>query len=149
MAPNRFRRKKNLNQNNSAIQILQHLIRMYCCWNCFQLGHNRHQCPFPRSISCSYCRRPGVLSSQCRCTTPNSYVRRIQRVQNVSSDIGNYESNVHVPNIEKNNIESQRENLVVFVNNNNSSGNIIEEDNSSETEEYLEINAEDESLEDI
>lgn len=148
MAPNRLRRNKNRNQTNSAIHILQHLIRRYCCWNCYQLGHNRHQCPFPRSISCSYCRRPGVLSTQCNCTNHTSHVRRAQFVDNVSHFEGTYERTVHVPNIEKNNIESQRENLIVFVDNQPSQNNENEE-SDVEPEEYLEINAEDESLEDI
>lgn len=148
MAPTNSRRNKKINQNNIATRILQHLIRSHCCWNCFQLGHNRHQCPFPRSISCSYCRRPGVYSNQCKCTRRNSQVRYAQYVEYVPSTSSNYENTVHVPNTEKNNIESQRENLVVFINNNSNKNN-EEHEEHSEQEEYLEIDAEDESLEDL
>lgn len=60
------------------------------------------------------------------------------------SSAESFESTVHVPNIEKNCIESQRENIVVIIDNNQN-----EEDSVSETEDVLEINAEDESLEDL
>lgn len=43
----------------------------YCrdtdCWNCGAKTHKKNQCPHPRSLRCSRCRREGVMTSECSC----------------------------------------------------------------------------------
>lgn len=58
---------RNSNRITKRSRHINHLIRKNCCWNCLQLGHMRFQCPFPRMIRCSFCRKPFVLSVNCTC----------------------------------------------------------------------------------
>lgn len=152
MAPRR--RKPNHQKNIPALQILQLLIRRYCCWNCFQMGHNRHQCPLPRIIACSYCRKPGVLTHQCNCefsrfnsSYPRNHGANVRPVAN--DELPNYGNVVCVPNAENNNMPILRENLVISIRNNEDEPVNEPESTESEPDEFLELDAEDEPLDEM
>lgn len=151
MAPRR--RKQKNHDNIPALQILQLLIRRYCCWNCFQMGHNRHQCPFPRIISCSYCRKPGVLSQQCNCDFSklnSSHYRNCRNVETTSSmELVRHENLVSVPNPENNDVPVLQENLLISISNNNDEPTTEQDPTESEQEDLLEIHAEDEPLDEL
>lgn len=89
---NRKQRKpKRLNRqprNAFSLELLQHLFRTFSCWNCSQIGHNRFQCPYPRTIACSFCRTPGVLSTECNCffAKNHNFTPRINSLQNENNE---------------------------------------------------------------
>ena len=125
------------------------MTRKNYCWNCFNSGHMRFQCPFQKKISCSFCRKPNILTSDCTC---NEYVGSPQRrnIQNLSNNElqaiqgSNYPAQVQVP-ITQSDEYACRDNLVVIVNN-----SIPEIDSDDEDDrDILELYAESDSLEDI
>ena len=44
--------------------------RSNVCWNCFECGHLRFQCPMPKQSACSFCRTPNVRTIECACRMP-------------------------------------------------------------------------------
>lgn len=153
-------RLRNAKQEGDETRhLINQLIRRFCCWNCFQIGHLRFQCPFPRAIRCSFCRRPYVLSTNCNCRYQNHSnalqprkrsKRDHQRKFSLSNSKikQNYDQDVIVP-MHASNGEMHPvkvDNIVVFVNRDNE-----ETFNKDENEDMdiLEIHAEDESLENI
>lgn len=134
------RRNRNLRRNSE--RKLNHIIRHLCCWNCFQVGHKRFQCPFPTSRSCSFCRRPQVLTVECGCEASREHLRVPEIQQPLDAQIPNYNPDVLVPLINGDEVAGyeQVDNLVVFVENQS-----IHENES----DYLEIYAESDNLEDL
>lgn len=53
--------------NRLSRKTLRRTEREGVCWNCFQKGHLRFQCPYPKRKFCSYCRAPNVMTSECNC----------------------------------------------------------------------------------
>lgn len=132
---NRQRKEKKLNK----------LIRELCCWNCFQFGHKRFQCPYPKQTRCSFCRKPSVLSVECGCDLSQENLVLIE--PQVVNEIANYDQNVMVPvNQPNGEIEyQQNENLVFILGNDNLSNEEIDH----EGDDILEIHAETDSLDDL
>lgn len=144
------------------MQLINQLFRRVCCWNCFQIGHLRFQCPFPRAIRCSFCRKPFVLSTDCNCRYQNSlnvsehqYKRSSKRTHKKKSSLSKsdlrskYNENVVVP-IHASNGEIypvEVDNLVVFVENEKIDERMDIKEN--EDMDILEIHAETESLENL
>lgn len=128
----RFRRRQIQNRN------LNKIIRNICCWNCFQVGHKRFQCPYPKINICSFCRRPGVLSVNCECKGSKKHFRAYQSEKVMVDSIPNYNPNVEIPILNGNEVAGYEEveNLMVVVDNENE-------------DEYLELHAESDSLEDL
>lgn len=153
MAPNNHRRSKKKSSNNQGrnlFLLLQRMQRLYSCWNCHQFGHTRHQCQLPRTISCSFCRKPGILTVDCRCQNkhqPHRFNRPYQRTEYLSTSVS-YNSNVRVPDGNQPNSYVPRENLVVVVPNDERNEEEMET-NEVEEEEYLEIHPESDSLDEM
>lgn len=137
-------RHKNNRQRQLAEKRLKTLIRDLSCWNCFQFGHKRFQCPYPKQNRCSFCRKPYVLSVDCGCDLARQNFNVVKpQVVNV---IPNYAENVIVPVRQLNGeVEyQQNDNILVIVGNEN-----MNAENIKDGEDYLEINAETESLSDL
>lgn len=62
--------KKQIKNSNRQIfkRLGTQFIRDKCCWNCFEVGHLRFQCPKPKVEACSFCQTSGVRSNACSCT---------------------------------------------------------------------------------
>lgn len=132
--------------------------RQNCCWNCYRSGHLRFQCPYQKLISCSFCRQPGVLTSECTCceSRSDSCVSEHRRESGRSlysitdptnvrkTEYGSFQENVIVPiSTEHNRMKYKTvDNIVVLIQNN-------VEEKEEEDLDYIEIHAENESLEDI
>lgn len=148
MPPKRIHRRKRANFNIQTIQLLQQLLRSCSCWNCHQVGHTRHQCPYPKSISCSFCKTPGTRTIDCKC---NHQLFQIPINNNPSVD--NPAVEVVVPSPQLQNIQPEdRENIIVVIENDNMPNETLERDTETESNEgtdYLELDAEDSSLDDL
>lgn len=141
--------RRNQRKQRMLEKKLNNMIRQLCCWNCFQVGHKRFQCPFIKTPSCSFCRKPSVLSVNCGCELSTTYngLHNHRRIVN-NAVVPNYEENVIVPVVDNQNGAIQYredDNLVIFINN---------QDEQNETQEavdedILEIHADKESLEDL
>lgn len=129
------RRNNTRNRRNNERK-LNEIIRHLCCWNCFQIGHKRFQCPFPKVNSCSFCRKPQVMSTECGCPASRAHLV-VPEPQNIAH---NYEQNVIVPINDGNEVAGYQEmdNLMVVVDND------IHDDL-----DYIELHAESESLDDL
>lgn len=158
MAPNNNRRNKKKwsnNQNRNLFHLLQRIQRMYSCWNCHRFGHNRHQCLLPRTISCSFCRKPGVQTVDCRCQghinlaqRHNSY--RTYQGAKLLNTAEAYNPNVLVPNTSQPHSYIQRQNLVVSVpNDERIEGEMETSQDEEEEEDILEIHPESDCLDEI
>lgn len=131
---------------------LNEIMRKLCCWNCFQTGHKRFQCPFPKVNLCSFCRRPFILSVECGCPQSKAHLdvseHQIGNVPSINingslkdstNDLSmSYNENVVVPIHHGNSLAGYEtlDNMVVVVDNNNDM-------------DILEIHAEDESLDNL
>lgn len=117
---------------------LNKIIRHLCCWNCFQVGHNRFQCPYPKTNKCSFCRRPQVLSTNCGCEASREHLE-IPEPQNVEAvNVPDFNQNVVVPVMEGNEVVAYEEVENFMVDVENESGS-----------DCLELHAESDSLEDL
>lgn len=134
--------RRNHNLRRESERKLNNIIRHLCCWNCFQVGHKRFQCPFPTSRSCSFCRRPQVLSVDCGCLASREHLQIPENREPPNIEIPNYNPDVVVPVVNEGEVAGYEEvdNLVVFVENQG-----LNEDDS----DYLELHAESDNLEDI
>lgn len=112
--------------------------RLKCCWNCFNKGHLRFQCPEPKRISCSFCRKPNILSSDCACQTISLHPIEVHEIQ-----AANYNLFVELPRIQPDEARNV-DNLVIVIENppNPSSDEEVDLD-------ILEIHPEDDCLDDI
>lgn len=146
---------RNHNRIEKKNRRLNQLIRKKCCWNCMQIGHLRFQCPYPRTIRCSFCRKPFVLTINCDCRGQNLNIdvseHQVQELPNLDENRTppmneEYSAAVLVPmNLEDGSIqENIQDNLVVFVDNNE-----IEDEKYEEDRDVLEINAETDSLDEM
>lgn len=143
---NRRRSKKaNLNQQ----------IRQLCCWNCFQQGHLRFQCPFPKVEVCSFCRKPGIRSSNCSCDAARQHFNvSVQPDQNdkiaqMNSIALSYQENVLVPvNAHEENPQfEERDNIVIFLENHQSDEDeMITELYDEDDTDVLDLYAEEDDL---
>lgn len=126
--------RRNIRNRRKDERKLNEIIRHLCCWNCFQTGHKRFQCPFPKVDSCSFCRRPQVKSTSCGCPASRAHIKH----QNVVPELHNYNENVVVPIVEGNAVARYKkmDNLVVIVEN-----EVVDDD-----QDYIELHAESESL---
>lgn len=142
---NQHKRNKNRRSNRITQQIIQQLVRISCCWNCFQFGHTRHQCPHPRETRCSFCRSPRVQTIQCKCHGATNHRTRNLSKNESQPSIENlvvqqdFDATVLVPNTNENAYEEQM-NILVMVENER------EQENPECEEEYLQIDLETSSL---
>lgn len=148
MQRNNRNNRKNRKNDNKAVKFerkLNSLFRKNCCWNCFQVGHKRFQCPYPKIYNCSFCRRPSVLSVECGCELSRQQLAP-RRFEN-GNQITNYNENIMVPvNQPNGSIEYQpNENLMVVIENEM----LYEEISQDVNDDVLEIHAESDSLSDI
>lgn len=146
----RNQNKKKFEKKNRR---LDQLIRKNCCWNCLQIGHLRFQCPYPKTIRCSFCRKPFVLTINCNCRGQNTKidVPEHQRQESYNhceenlNDPTNHEYSVSVVvpvKLENGSIHSVIEdNIVVFIDNS--------KDQEEEDKDILEIHAETDSLNEL
>lgn len=146
MPPKKINRRKRNNSNNQVLQLLFRLIRSYSCWNCHQIGHTRHQCPYPKSISCSYCKRPGVRTIDCGCCYENKQIlpTSSHNVPAASTAPAGYDLVVMVPDSNIPNEYKEQDNLMVFVDNEHDN-----DSNEGTDTEFLELDAEQDSLDDL
>lgn len=129
--------RRNIRNRRQDERKLNEIIRHLCCWNCFQTGHKRFQCPFPKVNRCSFCRRPQVMSINCGCSASRDHLV-IPEHQNAV--IHNYNQNVVIPIAEGNEVAYQEmDNLVV----------VGENEAVTEDLDYIELHAESESLDDL
>ncbi|KAL5288104.1 hypothetical protein ACFFRR_008763, partial [Megaselia abdita] len=131
--------RRNRNCQRKALQKFNNLIRKLCCWNCFQIGHKRFQCPYPKQPSCSFCRKPSILSVDCGCKQSLEHFAKL----NVET-VPNYNENVIVPINQPNGVTEYQsdENLMIIIENKSSN----EEGFQGNEDDFLEINAETDSL---
>lgn len=147
--------RKNHNAKRNQERKLNKMIRQLCCWNCFQTGHNRFQCPFPKTPSCSYCRKPSVLSINCGCDLSRADLPLQENNEQVVENMPEYDANVLVPVNDENGFIGYQENqnIILVVENHPDESNEEEnnyEEETDETDDILEINAsETESLSEI
>lgn len=134
-------RRKQIRRRESERK-LNKIIRHMCCWNCFQVGHKRFQCPYPTSRSCSFCRRPQVLTVECGCEASREHLGIPENQEPPNIEIPNYNPDVVVPVLNGGQVAKYEEvdNLVVFVENQ------AMDDNDLDT---LELHAESDNLEDL
>lgn len=155
-------RKKSIKKkrSKSSKNYVNKLIRKNCCWNCFQLDHLRFQCPYFKSLKCSFCRKPDVRSSECNCSesrrhfhvpehndeVPANYLNEEVRV----TEYGSFSQKVLVPLNNDGETPSYvlNENIVVFIEN-ESCNDKEKQDEEEEDKDILEIHAEDCLLDDI
>lgn len=138
--------RKNFKKQRNLERQLNNLMRQLCCWNCFQVGHKRFQCPYAKQNSCSFCRKPSILSIECGCELSRLHISLPNHRQEVAERIP-YHDDVMVPvvNIRNGAVEYQRnDNLVIVVDNNDDQNEEDEVDN-----DVLEINADTDSLDDL
>lgn len=144
----------NNKKTEKKYRTLNRLIRKNCCWNCLQIGHLRFQCPYPKMIRCSFCRKPFVLTINCDCRGRSSNVSDVsahqeQRCSNAEQNMiplnQEYSVSVMVPvNFENGTTHSVIEdNIVVFVD------NAQEQVDNEDDRDILEIHAESESLDEL
>lgn len=141
------RRNRNVNRNRTAKleKRFNSLVRKNVCWNCFQVGHKRFQCPHPKQSSCSFCRRPSVLSVECGCELSREQLAA--RSLEIVDEIPNYNENVMVPVNQPNGVieYQQDDNLMIVIENEA----VIEGRSENDEEDFLELHAETESLSDL
>lgn len=142
MQPSNFKRTSRNSRRKQ--KSLNRKIRQLSCWNCFQFGHVRFQCPFPKSNVCSFCRRPGIRSCDCPCPDARNHFNVINNVQienlnNEIVDVPQYNLNVMVPvNGNDENVHYEEvNNIIVFLEN---------DLNEEEDKDYIDIHAENEDL---
>jgi hypothetical protein len=144
MKPNNLERSQNSRRKRNN---LNRKIRLLSCWNCFQLGHVRFQCPFPKNNICSFCRRPGIRSCDCSCAEARRHFSvlnnrppfgKIMAVLNNIQDIdvSCYNPNVMIPISGR---YEEEKNIVVVIENDLKAN--IEEDR-----DVIDIFAEDDDL---
>lgn len=127
-------------------------MRQSCCWNCFQIGHLRYQCPFPKVEVCSFCRHPGTRSSDCNCPEAKAHFNRhVPTVTHVRTNSQLFALNVVVPiNAHSENPHyEEKDNIVVFVDNHQNSEEedyTIQELYDDEDADILELYAEEDDL---
>lgn len=151
----RNQNRKSFNNRRNNKPNLNREIRKRCCWNCFQTGHLRYQCPFPKVDICSFCRHPGTRSSECKCLDSRTHfstsIPIVTQPTENSNVLPNYELNVVVPmnaHLENPQYE-EMDNIVVFVDNNQ---NIHEDDDNisnlydEEDADIIELYAEEDDL---
>lgn len=139
MPPKKNRNHRYKRNFNISIRLLQQFIRSYSCWNCHQVGHTRHQCPHPKSFSCSYCKTPGIRTVDCGCN-------QLVAIQPQPQENNHPLENLIIEN------NPPMENLIIEVDNDNYVPENIEQEVDTETDEnieYLELHAEDDSLDDL
>lgn len=149
--------RKPSNRSRSKRSSLNREIRRRCCWNCFQTGHLRFQCPFPKVEACSFCRHPGIRSSECKCSDARAYFNVSENIA-IEETKGNcispsYQLNVVVPingHLENPQYE-ERDNIVVFVDNHQSteSDEVITELYDEEDADIIDLYAEEDDLSEI
>lgn len=146
---NNHKKKYKFQRRCNPLEVLQHLIRNFSCWNCGQLGHNRFQCPFPSQISCSFCRTPGVLTTKCNCFfaknskfTPRNKSRNGNRNQTANCNIQNINKNL----IENNNQFMPDENIVIEFQNVESEDTNSDEEN---VQDCLELDTDEKFLDEV
>lgn len=144
--------RKPSKKSRSKKAKLNREIRRKCCWNCFQTGHLRFQCPFPKVEVCSFCRHPGIRSSECKCTEARAHFNVSENIaaEVVESISPSYQLNVVVPmnaHLENPQYE-ERDNIVVFVDNHQSteSDDLITELYDEEDADIIELYAEEDDL---
>lgn len=142
---NRRDRKVNRNRTAKLENRFNSLIRKNVCWNCFQVGHKRFQCPHPKQSSCSFCRRPSVLSVECGCEL--SRQKLAVRSREIVDETPNYNENVIVPVNQPNGVieYQQDDNLMIVI----ESEAVIEEKSENDEDYVLEIYADTDSLSDL
>lgn len=131
-------------------------IRSNCCWNCFEVGHLRFQCPQPKIEICSFCRTSGVQSSNCSCVESRlHFAVPEQKEVDINNhcieesvkltEYGPIQENVIVPvNVGENIVRYiPKENMIVFVTNTHA---ITNEPANDEDRDILEIHPEDDCL---
>lgn len=134
--------RQNYKKQRKLEKQMNNLMRQLCCWNCFQLGHKRFQCPFPKQNSCSFCRKPSILSTECGCALSRQNVSLYNRRQQFAERIPTYDNDVLVPVVNNENgaVEYKRnDNLVIVVSNN-------ENEETENDEDILIIDADTNSL---
>ena len=92
------------------------LRRKQCCWNCFKIGHLRFQCPEPKRVMCSFCRKPATLSIECTCRSNPSQDIQLNPHEIASLQIAEFPEFVAVPNAQADEYV-QLENLAVVIEN--------------------------------
>ena len=122
--------------------------RNNCCWNCFQAGHMRFQCPMRKTISCSFCRKRNILTANCPCNEYKGSIKQnsileLSILELKSVQKTNYPVHVQVPKTQSDEYIS-RDNIIVLINNENVDLNSDDEDG-----DILELHPEDDCLEDI
>lgn len=137
-----MKNNRNRNKRRETERKLNNIIRHVCCWNCFQVGHKRFQCPFPKTPSCSFCRRPQVLTVECGCAASRSHFQISDPQNQLHTQLSNYNLEVVGPVSNRNEVAEfdEMDNLVVVIENENAY------DNDSD---FLELHAESDNLEDI
>lgn len=112
--------RKNRKQQRIVEKKMNNMIRQLCCWNCFQVGHKRFQCPFAKQICCSFCRKPSIRSVECGCELSREYVGLHNHRQNYTERNPSYDEDVLVPVVNDQNgaVKYKRnDNLLIFVDN--------------------------------
>lgn len=147
MPPKRNNRRKKYNSNNEIFQLLNRLIRLHSCWNCHQIGHTRHQCPLPKSISCSYCKKPGVRTIDCGCCNQQCLPTTHRHPSPAPMAEAGFDLLVMVPDSNEPNQYKEQDNLMVVIDNCNTENENPSDENTDT--EFLELDAEQDSLDDL
>lgn len=138
---------QNRRKQRSLENKMNNMIRQLCCWNCFQVGHKRFQCPFLKTPCCSFCRKPSVLTVNCGCDLSKAHIGLHIRRNPMKKQPSKYENDVIVPKVNEQNgsVEYKRDdNLVVFIENESTDQNEETIDN-----DILEIHVDNEFLNNI
>lgn len=131
--------RKNRKQQRNVEKKMNNMIRQLCCWNCFQVGHKRFQCPFAKQICCSFCRKPSIRSIECGCELSRQYIGLHNRRPIHEEQQPSYENDVLVPEYK------QKDNIVIVVDNTKKQ----DEEGEEVDNDCLEINADTDSLNDL
>lgn len=148
-------RKRSIRSRSNKFKLNKE-IRRSCCWNCFQTGHLRFQCPFPKVEVCSFCRHPGIRSSECNCPEARAHFNvsdKFANEEHIRNSVLPYQLNVVVP-VNAHCEQPQyveKDNLVVFVENNQSieDDEVITELCDEEDADVIELFAEEDDLSQI
>lgn len=151
MAPRRNNRRNRNNSKNQIIELLKRLIRLHSCWNCHGIGHTRYHCPHPKTIFCSYCKNPGVRTIDCRCFKSLSNCRpNHPPVSTSTAAVVSHDQLIMMP--PSNETNKYQENILITIENKDESESEREVDeNTEDTDgtEFLELDAEPDSFDDI